>query len=237
MINIAKEDLSILVTGSILAQSQGSGTGSYGASAEHATTAHIYRVPDGTKLAADISGGMLDPMLHYNVEELARAFGSEVDQIRKRSGVFGLKANGPAPTVSDIIAQAKDLDGMGFPDPQRELSQRSGWSMVRAKIGCLENQFMLTPGDSVIGSTIGSDWVHSRQKRYRRRNHETNRGRGISGVLRRTSHISKWQRLTMAPRLSRHHCFSMRNHAARSCATSVLQGRSALHTGASAYDC
>ena len=115
VINIAKEDLSILVTGSILAQSQGSGTGSYGASAEHATTAHIYRVPDGTKLAADISGGMLDPMLHYNVEELARAFGSEVDQIRKRSGVFGWKANGPAPTVSDIIAQAKDLDGMGFP--------------------------------------------------------------------------------------------------------------------------
>ena len=54
-------------------------------------------------------------MLHYNVEELARAFGSEADQIRKRSGVFGWKANGPAPTVSDIIAQAKDLDGMGFP--------------------------------------------------------------------------------------------------------------------------
>ena len=39
-------------------------------------------------------------------------------------------------------------------------------------------------------------------------------------MSRRTSHISKWQRSTMAPRLSRHRC-SMRNHAARSCATSV----------------
>ena len=154
VINIAKEDLSVLVTGSILAQSQGSGTGSYGASAEHATTAHIYRVPDGTKLAADISGGMLDPMLHYNAEELARVFGSDVDQIRKRSGVFGWKANGPAPTVSDIIAQAKDLDGMGFPISQRELSQRSGWTIAEGDDRLPGKSIHVDAGDSVIGSSL-----------------------------------------------------------------------------------
>lgn len=89
VIEIAKADLSVLVTGSILAQSQGSGTGSYGASDQHAITAHVYRVPDGTKLAADISGGMLDPMLHYNLEGLAAASGYDASTIRRRSGVFG----------------------------------------------------------------------------------------------------------------------------------------------------
>lgn len=154
VIEIAKADLSVLVTGSILAQSQGSGTGSYGASDQHAITAHVYRVPDGTKLAADISGGMLDPMLHYNLEGLAEASGHSADAIRRRSGVFGWKANGPAPTVTDIIAQAKDLDAMGFPISQRELSQRSGWSIGEGKDRLPGKSMHVDAGGSVIGSSL-----------------------------------------------------------------------------------
>ena len=154
VIEIAKADLSVLVTGSILAQSQGSGTGSYGASDQHAITAHVYRVPDGTKLAADISGGMLDPVLHYNLEGLAEASGHSADAIRRRSGVFGWKANGPAPTVTDIIAQAKDLDAMGFPISQRELSQRSGWSIGEDNDRLPGKAIKVGSGDTVIGQSL-----------------------------------------------------------------------------------
>lgn len=157
VIEIAKADLSVLVTGSILAQSQGSGTGSYGASDQHAITAHVYRVPDGTKLAADISGGMLDPMLHYNLEGLAAASGHDASTIRRRSGVFGWKANGPAPTVTDIIAQAKDLDAMGFPISQRELSQRSGWSIGESDDRLPGKAIKVGSGDTVIGQSLVGD--------------------------------------------------------------------------------
>ncbi|MBP9803688.1 MAG: hypothetical protein KBE22_02125, partial [Candidatus Accumulibacter sp.] len=121
---------------------------------QHAITAHVYRVPDGTKLAADISGGMLDPMLHYNLEGLAEASGHSADAIRRRSGVFGWKANGPAPTVTDIIAQAKDLDAMGFPISQRELSQRSGWSIGDGTDRLPGKSIHVDAGDSVIGSSL-----------------------------------------------------------------------------------
>jgi len=144
----------VLVTGSILAQSQGSGTGSYGASDQHAITAHVYRVPDGTKLAADISGGMLDPMLHYNLEGLAAASGYDASTIRRRSGVFGWKANGPAPTVTDIIAQAKDLDAMGFPISLRELSQRSGFSIGESADRLPGKAIKVSSGDTVIGQSL-----------------------------------------------------------------------------------
>lgn len=149
----ATEWLSVLITGSVLAQSQGSGTGSYGMSSEHATTAHIYRIPDGTSLAADISSGMLEPLLYYNKAALAVASGFDENAIARRAGVFGWKANGPAPTVSDIITQAKALSEMNFPLSMRELSQRTGWSIGEGVDRVAGKAVHVDAGDSIIGST------------------------------------------------------------------------------------
>lgn len=144
VIEIAKSDLSMLVTGSVLAQSQGNGTGSYGATSEHAITAHVYRIPDGTQLANSISMGLLEPALLFNLDALRVAGNFASWQLQNRSGVFGWKANGPAPTTKDVIAEAEALDRMGFPLSAREISQRTGWS-----IGQGEDRLILSRPDIV----------------------------------------------------------------------------------------
>lgn len=141
VIQIAKEDLSVLITGSILAQTQGNGTGSYGATDQHAITAHVYRVPDGTQLANTISAGLLRPALHFNLDPLVKASGCAPWELRGRSGVFGWKANGPAPTVQEVIADAEKLAAMSFPVSTRELSQRTGWRIAE-------------PGDELGGKPV-----------------------------------------------------------------------------------
>jgi len=156
VIQMAKEDLSILITGSILAQTQGNGTGSYGATSEHAITAHIYRVPDGTQLGNAISSGMLDPMLLFNRDALCAAGGFAPWEIYNRNGVFGWKANGPAPTVSEVIGQVKDLSGVSFPLSKREVGQRTGWTVAEGDDILGAKPVIMPAGSAAVGGAIAA---------------------------------------------------------------------------------
>lgn len=129
VINLADNALSVLITGSILAQTQGTGTGSYGMSSDHAVTAHLYRVPDGIALDRDIGEHLLGPAMEFNVDQLCEAFKATPDQIRQRVGWFGWKAAGPAPTTTDVISHYEKLKAIGFPLSATEISQRTGYAM------------------------------------------------------------------------------------------------------------
>lgn len=156
VIQMAKEDLSILITGSILAQTQGNGTGSYGATTEHAITAHIYRVPDGTQLGNSISERLLDPMLLFNRDALCIAGGFAPWQLVNRNGVFGWKANGPAPTVSEIISEVKELAAVSFPLSKREVGQRTGWSVATGDDVLGAKPVVLPAGAAAVGGALAA---------------------------------------------------------------------------------
>lgn len=129
IINLADNALSVLITGSILAQTQGTGTGSYNMSDSHAVTAHLYRVPDGIALDRSIGEHTLGPAVEFNVDQLCDAFGAKPDQVRARVGWFGWKAVAPAPTVADILGHYERLYNMKFPLSATEISQRTGYSI------------------------------------------------------------------------------------------------------------
>lgn len=129
VINLAENHLSVLITGSILAQTQGTGTGSYNAGDNHAVTAHLYRVPDGIALERSIGEHMLGPAVEFNVDQLAEAFNATPEQIRQRVGWFGWKAVAPAPTVTDIIGHYTALNAIQFPLSATEISQRTGYAI------------------------------------------------------------------------------------------------------------
>lgn len=142
VIMLADNALSVLITGSILAQTQGTGTGSYGMSGDHAVTAHMYRVPDGVALDRDVGEHTLGPAVEFNVDQLCEAFGATPDQIRARCGWFGWKAVAPAPTVGDIIGHYEKLKAIGFPTSATEISQRTGYAIGQ--------------GDDRIGPPLGA---------------------------------------------------------------------------------
>lgn len=129
VINLAENHLSVLITGSILAQTQGTGTGAYGMSSEHAVTAHLYRVPDGVALDRSIGEHLIGPAIEFNIDQLCDAFGATPEQIRQRAVWFGWKVVAPAPTVSDIIGHYEKLYGLKFPLSATEISQRTGYAI------------------------------------------------------------------------------------------------------------
>lgn len=129
VINLAENHLSILITGSILAQSQGTGTGSYDMHEGHAVTAHLYRVPDGAALAASIGECLLEPAVEFNIDQLCKAFDATPEQLRLRTLWFGWKAIAAAPSVADIISHYVSLHSIGFPVSATEISQRTGYSL------------------------------------------------------------------------------------------------------------
>jgi hypothetical protein len=129
IINLADNALSVLITGSILAQTQGTGTGSYGMSGDHMVTAHLYRVPDGIALDRSIGECLLGPAVEFNIDPLCDAFGAAPDEIRQRVGWFGWKAVAPSPTVSDIIGHYEKLSALKFPLSATEISQRTGYAI------------------------------------------------------------------------------------------------------------
>ena len=129
VINLAENHLSVLITGSILAQTQGTGTGAYGMSSEHAVTAHIYRQPDGVALDRSIGEHLLGPAVEFNIDQLCDAFDAKPEQIRARAGWFGWKQVAPAPTVTDIIGHYERLYNLKFPLSATEISQRTGYGI------------------------------------------------------------------------------------------------------------
>lgn len=154
VIQMAKHDLSVLITGSLLAQTQGEGTGSYGASKEHATTAHIYRVPDGTQLATSISRGTLRPSLRFNKDNLCRAFKCSPEHLENCSGVFGWKTSSPAPTTTEIIGEYVQLAGIGFPASIQEISQRTGRKIADGADRIPGATQSVKAGDAVLGNVL-----------------------------------------------------------------------------------
>jgi phage gp29-like protein len=164
VIKMAEEDLSVLITGSILAQTQGTGTGSYGATDQHAITAHAYRIPDGTKLASDVSSGLLRPALYFNTDALCRVGGFLPEQLQGRSGVFGWKANGPAATVSDVLAEARALSEMNFPLSARELSQKTGWGIADGDDVVPGKTVVIPAGDAAMGGGLAAPGVEGPPK-------------------------------------------------------------------------
>lgn len=129
VINLADNALSVLITGSILAQTQGTGTGSYNMSDSHAVTAHLYRVPDGIALDRSIGECLLGPATEFNLDQLCLAFKATPEQIHQRISWFGWKAVSPAPTVTDIIGHYTQLKAAGFPLSATEMSQRTGYAI------------------------------------------------------------------------------------------------------------
>lgn len=168
VIQMAKDDLSVLITGSLLAQTQGEGTGSYGASKEHATTAHIYRVPDGTQLASSISKCILRPFLLFNKDALCKAFDCDPGQLFARSGVFGWKTSGPAPTTAEIIKEYVDLAGVGFPVSIEEMSQRTGRKIATGTDILPGKSTPVPAGDAVLGNVLAARGAEGPEKIYKR---------------------------------------------------------------------
>jgi len=126
VIQLGRSMLSVIVTGSELAQTQGDGTGSYNAGQTHATTSHIYCVPDGTSLAGAVEACTLLPSVNRNIDQLCRAFKAPPDAIRQRSAQFGWRAVSPAPTAAELLSVYEGLVRMRFPASTTEIAQRLG---------------------------------------------------------------------------------------------------------------
>lgn len=160
VIRFAEERLSLLIVGSTLAQIQGDGTGSYGHATEHAISAHIYRQPDGQTAATDLETHLLEPMIEFNLDQLAAAFDKGAEQIRVRNNqVFGWKAVDRAPTTSDLIAHYRDLSGIGFPCSVQEISRRTGYSIGEGDDRLKGEPTHVAAGAALVGATEAAEGV------------------------------------------------------------------------------
>lgn len=160
VIRFAEERLSLLIVGSTLAQMQGTGTGSYGHSTEHATSAHIYRQPDGQTAATDLETHLLEPLIEFNIDQLAEAFKVGADQIRARNGqVFGWKAVDKAPTVTEVIGHYQQLSGIGYPCSKQEISRRTGYALGEGDDRLEGEPTRVPAGEKVVGAAAAAEGV------------------------------------------------------------------------------
>ncbi len=160
VIKFAEERLSLLIVGSTLSQTQGTGTGSYGHATEHAISAHIYRVPDGQTAAVDLESGMLEPMVEFNIDQLATALGASAHELRARNNLlFGWKAVDRAPSVGDLIGHYVSLSGVGFPCSIQEMSRRTGYGIGEGDDRLKGEPTRVPAGDKVVGAAEAAEGV------------------------------------------------------------------------------
>lgn len=130
VIELAEREISKLVVGSTLPTDQGNQIGSYGMAGEHATTSHIYVLPDGEALARTFEADLHVPLIERNLTLLCRRFGAYPDQIRARSPWGGWKAASREPNAADWLQIFKDAASIRFPVSVDQVSKVLGLTIA-----------------------------------------------------------------------------------------------------------
>ena len=128
VIDLAERELSKLVVGATLINDQGDHAGSYAQSGTHATTSHIYVLPDGSSLSRTLERDLHSAIIERNLTLLCRRFNAWPEQIRARIPWGGWKSVSREQSAKDWIEIFTAAKAIGFPLSQDQISKVLGIS-------------------------------------------------------------------------------------------------------------